>query len=218
MFDGVRFQYSKIFVGFHFSECSDFIISKFFSHFNHPSVTVPRAPITIGITVTFMFHSFFFFNSLGRFRYLSFFSFSFNFILWSAGTEKSTILQVLFFFIIIDYYYVWSSGRLTEISWFVCILKSQRSLCVSRTDSGLCISSSSSSSCRAASMDIPDPLSPLLPITHRLWQVLRTTSRILTELLYVGSSWSSCICSAIWVHHLWAHPCFSSSVLHVWFV
>ena len=28
---------------------------------------------------------------------------------------------------------------------------------------------SSSSSCRAASTDIPDPLSPLLPIVHRLW-------------------------------------------------
>ena len=28
---------------------------------------------------------------------------------------------------------------------------------------------SSSSSCRAASMDIPDPLSPLFPIVHRLW-------------------------------------------------
>ena len=41
-------------------------------------------------------------------------------------------------------------------------------------------SSSSSSSCRAASMDIPDPLSPLFPIVHRLWQVFRATSRILT--------------------------------------
>ena len=39
---------------------------------------------------------------------------------------------------------------------------------------------SSSSSCRAASMDIPDPLSPLLPIIHRLWQVFRATSHILT--------------------------------------
>ena len=29
----------------------------------------------------------------------------------------------------------------------------------------------SSSSCRAANTDIPDPLSPLLPIIHRLWQV-----------------------------------------------
>ncbi len=39
---------------------------------------------------------------------------------------------------------------------------------------------SSSSSCRVASTDIPDPLSPLLPIVHRLWQVFRDTSRILT--------------------------------------
>ena len=58
------------------------------------------------------------------------------------------------------------------------------------------ISSSWSSSCRAVSTDIPDPLSPLLPIVHRLWQVFRATSRILTELLYVCSSWSSYICSA----------------------
>ena len=39
---------------------------------------------------------------------------------------------------------------------------------------------SSSSSCRAASTDIPDPLSPLLPIIQRLSQVFRATSRILT--------------------------------------
>ena len=37
-----------------------------------------------------------------------------------------------------------------------------------------------SSSCRAGSTDIPDPLSPLFPIVHRLWQVFWTTSRILT--------------------------------------
>ena len=54
-----------------------------------------------------------------------------------------------------------------------------------------------SSSCRAGSKDIPDPLSPLFPIVHRLWQVFGATSRILTELLYVGSGWSSCFCSAI---------------------
>ena len=39
--------------------------------------------------------------------------------------------------------------------------------------------SSSSSSCRATSTDIPDPLSLLFPIVHRLWQVLRATSCIL---------------------------------------
>ena len=53
-------------------------------------------------------------------------------------------------------------------------------------------------SCRAASTDIPDSLSPFLPIVHCFTQVLRSTSCILTELLYVGSSWSSCFCSTIW--------------------
>ena len=48
--------------------------------FNNPLVTMPKAPITISIIVTFMFHSFF--NSLARSRYLSLFSHSFSFILW----------------------------------------------------------------------------------------------------------------------------------------
>ena len=38
---------------------------------------------------------------------------------------------------------------------------------------------------RATSMDIHDPLSPLHPIIHHFLQVLRATSCILTELLYV---------------------------------
>ena len=59
------------------------------------------------------------------------------------------------------------------------------------------IHSSSSSSCRAGSTDIPDPLSPLLPIVHRPRQVFRTASRILTYLLNVCSCWSSCFCTAI---------------------
>ena len=57
---------------------------------------MPKALITIGMNVTFMFHSFF--DSLTKLRYLSLFLHSFNFILWSAGTSKSTILQVFFFF------------------------------------------------------------------------------------------------------------------------
>ena len=67
--------------------------------FNNPFVIVPNAPITIGTIVTFMFHSFL--NSLARSRYLSFFSLSFRFILWSAGTAKSTILQIFFSFLLI---------------------------------------------------------------------------------------------------------------------
>ena len=67
--------------------------SKSSSPFNNPIVTVPKAPITIGIIVTFMFHSFF--NSLARSWVLSIFSHFFSFILWSAGTAKSTILLLL---------------------------------------------------------------------------------------------------------------------------
>ena len=71
--------------------------SKSSSPFSNLLVTVPNAPITIGVIVTCMFHRFF--NFLARSRYLSFFSHSFSFILWSAGTAQSTILQILFFFI-----------------------------------------------------------------------------------------------------------------------
>ena len=84
-----------------------------------------RSPITIGIIVTFMFHSLF--NSLARFMYLFFSSVSFSFSLWSTGTAKSTILQVLFFtffvvffffffflfcFVLFCFYHfkIWSSG------------------------------------------------------------------------------------------------------------
>ena len=92
------------------------------SPFSNPFVTVPNAPITIGIIVTCMFHSFF--NSLARSMYLSFFSHSFSFILWSVGTAKSTILQVLLFLLII----IIKSGPLAGIRWSVCIWKFHRSL------------------------------------------------------------------------------------------
>ena len=78
------------------------------SSFSNPLVTVPNAPITIGIIFICMFHSFF--SSLVRSRYLSFFSLSFFFILWSAGTAKSTILQVLIFF-----FFCWL--LLSLVSW-----------------------------------------------------------------------------------------------------
>ena len=81
--------------------------------FNNPLVIVPKAPITIGTIVTFMFHSFL--NSLARSGYLSFFSLSFRFILWSAGTAKSTILQILLFLWIII-----RSSLLAGIRWSVC--------------------------------------------------------------------------------------------------
>ena len=102
--------------------------------FNSPLVIVPNIPITIGTIVTFMFHRFF--NSLARSRNLFFFSLSFRFIPWSAGTAKSTILQILFLFLIIM-----RSGLLAGIRWSVCMLKSHRSLCETffRTGTGLWI-------------------------------------------------------------------------------
>ena len=110
------------------------LISKSFNPYTDPMGTVPRAPITIGLTVTFKFHSFFI--SLARPRYL-FFSLSFDFTLWSARSAKSITRQVLFFLLLI----ISRSDRLAEIRWSVCISKSQRNLCVlfSRTDFALCI-------------------------------------------------------------------------------
>ena len=98
--------------------------------FNNPLVIVPKAPITIGTIVTFMFHSLF--NSLARSRYLSFFSLSLRFILWSTGTAKRQFCKFSFLLIIIR------SGLLAGIvDPFVCL----RSLCesFSRTGAGLCI-------------------------------------------------------------------------------
>ena len=72
------------------------LIFKSFSSFINLLMTVSSAPITIGITVTFMFHSFF--SSLARSRNISLFSPSFSFIMSSAGTAESTLRKVFSFF------------------------------------------------------------------------------------------------------------------------
>ena len=81
---------------------------------------------------------------------------------------------------------------------------------------------SSSSSC-AASADIPEPSlatspyrsSPLVGLQgYILYPHIAAECMFeLVVLLWPGHMWWS-----IGVHHLWAHPCFSSSVLHIWFV
>ena len=81
-------------------------ISNSSSPFINLLVTIPRAPIIIGITVTFIIHIFF--RYLVRLKYLFFFSLYYNFTLYSAVSAKSTIMQVLF---LVDYFKVWSSGR-----------------------------------------------------------------------------------------------------------
>ena len=55
-----------------------------------------------------------------------------------------------------------------------------------------------SSSCHAISTAISDPLSQPLPIVHCFWQFFLASSSICTELLYVYSSWTSCLCSSQW--------------------
>ena len=79
--------------------------SKFSRPFNNPLVTVTKAPITTGIIVTFMFHSFF--NSLARSRYLSLFSHSFSLFCGLPGQQSRQFCRFSFFFV--DYYKVWSS-------------------------------------------------------------------------------------------------------------
>ena len=66
------------------------------SLFSRPLRTIPNAPTTIGITVTFIFLSFFSF--LAKSKYLLIVSFSFIFILFSTETTKSTVI----FFLLIN--------------------------------------------------------------------------------------------------------------------
>ena len=98
--------------------------------FNNPLVTVPKAPITIGIIVTFMFQQ-------GRGTYLSF---HILLILFCGlpGQQSRQFCRFSFFFCLLI---IIRSGLGAEIRWSVSISKSHRSLCVSfsREGSGLCI-------------------------------------------------------------------------------
>ena len=110
--------------------------SKSSSPFNNPLITVPKTPITIGIIITFIFHSFS--NSQAKLRFLSFFSYSFSFIPCSVGKTKSSTLQIIsFFFLLI----IIRSGLLPKIRGSVYMSKSHWSLCVSfsRRNIALCI-------------------------------------------------------------------------------
>ena len=63
---------------------------------------------------------------------------------------------------------------------------------------GNCLKSSSSSSCPAASTDPPDPLTPPISIVHCPQEVFKVISYTGAVLLYIGSSWSSYLCSSMW--------------------
>ena len=101
----------------------------------NPLVTVPSAPIKIGVTVTFIFRSFFQFSC--KIKVLnSLFDFFQFYPVVSRNGKVHYLAGFLFLLLTITSY-----GRLVEIRWSVFTSKSQRSLCVSfsGTDTGLCI-------------------------------------------------------------------------------
>ena len=151
-------------------------ISKSSSPCINPLVTVPRAPITIGIIIIFIFHSFY--NSQARSRYLSLFALSFSFTLWSAGTAKFTILQVFFLLLIII-----RCGHLVETRWSICISKLfllSLFLFLLLLSLLLLLLLNHHHHHVVSLAQISLTLSPLFPIIHRFWQVFRATSHILT--------------------------------------
>ena len=109
------------------------LISKSFSPCTNPLVIIPRAPFKIGISVTFMFHSF----SIHKQCPGTYLSFRFLLLCGQPGQQSPQFSKFCFSF----FFIITCSGRLAEIRWSVVISKSQRSLYVSfsRTDSGLCI-------------------------------------------------------------------------------
>ena len=89
-------------------------ISKSSCPFNNPLVTVPKSPITIGIIVTFMFHSFFQFPCKAQVFILLFTFFQF-YSMVSRDSKVHNFASSLFLLIIIR------SGLLAEIRWSACL-------------------------------------------------------------------------------------------------
>ena len=110
------------------------LIYKSSSPLNNPSVTVPRAPITIPINVTFVFHGHFQLPSKVKVFILRFIFFKIH-SMFNRDSKVHNSARSLFLLIII------MSGSLAEIRWSVCMSNYHRHLCVSffRTDAGYCI-------------------------------------------------------------------------------
>ena len=93
--------------------------SESYSPFNHPLVTVPKAPITIGIIVTLMFHSFFQFPSKVEVLILLFTFFEF----YSLDKRYNKVHNFASSLSFVDYYKVCSSDRdqairlYAKVSW-----------------------------------------------------------------------------------------------------
>ena len=92
------------------------------STFSNPLVTVPKAPITISITVICMLHIFF--PSKVEVLILLFNFFQFYSVVSRDSKVENFASSLLYLLIIIR------SGFLAEIRWSVCMSMSHRSLCV----------------------------------------------------------------------------------------
>ena len=100
------------------------------SPFNNSLVTVPKAPITIGMIVTFMFHGLFQFPSKVEVLILLFIFFQFYSVI-TRDSKVDNFANSLSFFFFFFLFIIIRSDLLAEITWSVCILKSHRRLCVS---------------------------------------------------------------------------------------
>ena len=116
--------------------------SKSSSLFNNPLVTVPNAPITIAIIVTFTFQNCFFFSQFpSKVEVLILLFTFFQFYCGPPGQQNPQFCKFSFFFFFCWLLITIRSGLLADIRWSVYMSKSHWSLCVSFswTDAGLCI-------------------------------------------------------------------------------
>ena len=113
-------------------------ISKFSSPCTTPLMTVPKASITIAITV--MFNSFFQLPSKVEVFIFLFAVFQF-YSVFCRDSKVHNSASSFFFFFFFFLLTITTSGRLAENTRSVCISKSQSILCVSfpRTNSVLCV-------------------------------------------------------------------------------
>ena len=99
--------------------------------FNNPLVTVQKAPITIGIIVTFIFHIFFQFSRKVE-AHISLFTFFQFYSMVSRDSKVENFADFLFFFFLLI---IFRSCLLAEIRWSICISTSHMSFCVSLLES-----------------------------------------------------------------------------------
>ena len=93
-------------------------LSKSSIPFSNPIVTVRKAPITIGIIATCMFHSFFQFPNKVEVLIFFFTFFQFYFVISRDKKVDYFAISLFFLFLLI----IIRSGLLAEIRWSVCML------------------------------------------------------------------------------------------------